>query len=44
METAVSSSTILWLAFVVAFLFGAIGQKTSFCTMGAVSDIVNTGD
>ncbi len=28
----------------VAFLFGAIGQKTSFCTMGAVSDIVNTGD
>ena len=44
METAVSSSTIIWLAFVVAFFFGAIGQKTSFCTMGAVSDIVNTGD
>ncbi len=44
METATSASTILWLAFAVAFAFGAIGQKTHFCTMGAVSDIVNMGD
>lgn len=44
METAVASSTVLWLAFAVAFVFGVIGQKTHFCTMGAVSDIVNMGD
>jgi uncharacterized membrane protein YedE/YeeE len=43
MET-ISPSTVLWLAFAVAFVFGAIGQKTHFCTMGAVSDIVNMGD
>ncbi len=41
---AVSANTVLWLAFAVAFVFGAIGQKTHFCTMGAVSDIVNMGD
>jgi uncharacterized membrane protein YedE/YeeE len=44
METAVAPSTVLWLAFAVAFVFGAIGQKTHFCTMGAVSDIVNMGE
>ena len=31
-------------AFLLAFVFGAIGNKTSFCTMGAVSDWVNMGD
>lgn len=35
---------MLWLAFGVAFVFGAIAQKTHFCTMGAVADIVNMGD
>ena len=25
-------------------LFGAIAQRTHFCTMGAISDIVNMGD
>ena len=44
MEAAVSSNTILWLAFAVAFMFGAIAQKTHICTMGAVADIVNMGD
>lgn len=44
MEIAAQSNTVLWLAFAVAFAFGAIGQKTHFCTMGAVSDIVNMGD
>ncbi|NJD26276.1 MAG: YeeE/YedE family protein [Betaproteobacteria bacterium] len=44
MEAAVPTATVLWLAFAVAFVFGAIGQKTHFCTMGAVSDIVNMGD
>jgi uncharacterized membrane protein YedE/YeeE len=31
-------------AFLLAFVFGAIGNKTHFCTMGAVSDWVNMGD
>ena len=31
-------------AFVLAFIFGAVGNKTNFCTMGAVSDWINMGD
>ena len=31
-------------AFALAFVFGAVGNKTDFCTMGAVSDWVNMGD
>jgi uncharacterized membrane protein YedE/YeeE len=31
-------------AFGLAFIFGAVGNKTHFCTMGAVSDWVNMGD
>ena len=31
-------------AFALAFVFGAIGNKTNFCAMGAVSDWVNMGD
>ena len=32
------------LGFVLAMIFGYVGNKTHFCTMGAVSDIVNIGD
>jgi uncharacterized membrane protein YedE/YeeE len=35
---------VLWAAFGLSALFGAIAQRTHFCTMGAVSDIVNIGD
>lgn len=42
--SGVSYNTILWLAFAAAFAFGMIGQRTHFCTMGAVSDIVNMED
>ncbi len=35
--------TLLW-AFLIALLVGAVANKTNFCTMGAVSDCVNTGD
>jgi uncharacterized membrane protein YedE/YeeE len=31
-------------AFALAFIFGAVGNRTNFCTMGAVSDWVNMGD
>ena len=44
MDASVSPNTVLWLAFAVSFAFGVIGQKTHFCTMGAVADIVNMGD
>jgi len=27
--------------FVLAFVFGAVANKTNFCTMGAISDVVN---
>ncbi len=30
-------------AFLLAFIFGAVANKTDFCTMGAVSDWVNMG-
>jgi uncharacterized membrane protein YedE/YeeE len=30
-------------AFLLAFIFGAVGNRTHFCTMGAVSDWVNMG-
>ena len=35
---------VLGGSFLLAFVFGAVGNKTSFCTMGAVSDWVNMGD
>jgi uncharacterized protein len=38
------ASQVLWAAFALAIVFGAIAQKTHFCTMGAVADIVNIGD
>ena len=34
---------LIWV-FLVAVLMGAVANKTSFCTMGAVSDWVNIGD
>jgi len=35
---------VLWGSFALAFVFGAIAQRTHFCTMGAVADIVTIGD
>jgi len=37
-------SIVVLSGFGLALVFGAIAQKTDFCTMGAVSDIVNMGD
>lgn len=36
--------TVLLTVFGIAFLMGAVANKTNFCTMGAVSDLVNIGD
>ena len=38
------TAAVLWAAFALASVFGAIAQRTHFCTMGAVADIVNLGD
>ena len=38
------TAQVLWAAFALAVAFGAIAQRTHFCTMGAVADIVNLGD
>jgi uncharacterized protein len=35
---------VLWASFALAVVFGAVAQRTHFCTMGAVADIVNIGD
>jgi len=36
--------TVVGGGFALGFLFGFVGNKTNFCTMGAVSDVVNMGD
>jgi uncharacterized protein len=34
-------TTVLWGGFAIGLAFGAIAQRSNFCTMGALSDIVN---
>ena len=38
------NSWVLLAGFGLAFVFGAIAQATHFCTMGAISDVMNIGD
>ncbi|MBM4190093.1 MAG: YeeE/YedE family protein [Betaproteobacteria bacterium] len=38
------SGMVVWGGFSLAVLFGYVAHKTSFCTMGAVSDVVNMSD
>ena len=42
MELEVSQQVALY-GFLVALVFGAIAQKTHFCTMGSISDWINMG-
>ena len=35
---------VLWASFAVSVVFGWVSQRSHFCTMGAISDIVNMGD
>ena len=39
-----SLSFFLWSTFIIAVILGAVVNKTNFCTMGAVSDMVNMSD
>lgn len=45
MEASASTfaSVVVWGGFALAFVFGLVANKTNFCTMGALSDIVNMG-
>ncbi len=42
-DTASLTTQVLWAAFALAVAFGAIAQRTHFCTMGALADIVSMG-
>jgi uncharacterized membrane protein YedE/YeeE len=35
---------VAWLAFALAFVFGAVANRVNFCTMGAITDIVHIGN
>ncbi len=39
-----AQSFFLWSTFIIALVMGMVVNKTNFCTMGAVSDLVNMGD
>jgi len=41
---AESLSFFLWSTFIISVILGFIVNKTNFCTMGAVSDMVNMND
>ena len=41
---ATLSIVVLAATFALAFAFGAIAQRTQFCTMGSIADAVNFGD
>jgi uncharacterized membrane protein YedE/YeeE len=43
MDASVLVKTIVWWGFGMGIVFGFIANKTNFCTMGAVSDVVNMG-
>ena len=43
-DTSNLPALVTGLAFALAVVFGAVGNRVSFCTMGAVTDIVNFGD
>ena len=43
-DIATLTSQVLWSTFALALAFGAIAQRTHFCTMGAVADVVHLGD
>ena len=43
-ELIALNTQVLAAAFLLSVIFGAITQRTHFCTMGAISDVVNMGD
>ena len=43
-ELAALTKEVLWAFFLGGLLLGFISQRTHFCTMGAISDVVHMGD
>ena len=43
MEDEISQQVLLF-GFIIAVIMGFVGNRTQFCTMGAVSDWVNIGE
>ena len=43
-DIAALGSRVVWLVFGLGLLFGATAQRTHFCTMGAIADIVYMGN
>ena len=41
--TAHPATLVAWGGGVLGFIFGAVANRTNFCTMGSVSDVVNMG-
>jgi hypothetical protein len=37
------ATLVAWGGFILGCVFGAVANRTNFCTMGAVSDVVNMG-
>jgi len=43
-DFASAQSFYIWSILILSMVLGAVVNKTNFCTMGAVSDLVNIGD
>ena len=43
-DTAHLAAIVTASAFALAFVFGAVAHRVSFCTMGAITDVVTFGD
>ena len=43
-DVSALQNQMLWAVFGLSVAFGVIAQRSHFCTMGAVADIVNMGD
>lgn len=43
MDASILTKTIVWWGFGFGIIFGFVANKSNFCTMGAVSDVVNMG-
>ncbi len=42
-STSNLGALVAWGGFALGFVFGAVANRTNFCTMGAVSEVVNMG-
>lgn len=40
-DFVISSHAVVWSGFTLAVVFGFVASKSNFCTMGAISDVVN---